>query len=210
MTDASSLTPEASLQRLREGNARFVRGAHDRAHLGWNPGIADGQRPFAAVLGCSDSRAPAELVFDQGLGSLFVVRVAGNVVAPSGIGSIEFTLGLGTRLVVVMGHTQCGAVAATVQSLEQGEAPESKNLRSITDRIRPHIEAVVRLATEQHIERRVLLREAVRANIRASADQLRHGSSILEAACNTGQLVVVGAEYELETGRVDFFDLPQR
>ncbi len=208
---SSSLLPQPSakecLERLREGNARFVQGTHHRTLLGWNPGIIDGQRPLAVVLGCSDSRAPAELVFDQGLGDLFVIRVAGNVVAPSGIGSVEFAVSqFGTPLVVVMGHTRCGAVSATVQALEEGDSPESKNLRSITDRISPHIQPLVRLAQKVGSDRQLLLREAVRANILASTDQLRHGSAVLERLVCSGELMVVGAEYELETGRVDFFD----
>ena len=204
-------TAEECLRRLREGNVRFVQGAHDRAPLGWHPGIVAGQRPFAVVLGCSDSRAPAELVFDQGLGDLFVIRVAGNVVAPSGIGSVEFAVAaFGTPLVVVMGHTLCGAVSATVQALEQGDSPESKNLRSITDRIAPHVESLVRLAQRVPTERSVLLREAGRANILASTAQLRHGSPLLEALVVRGDLLVVAAEYELETGRVDFLDVARR
>jgi carbonic anhydrase len=207
MADLRIPSPAECLQLLREGNERFVRGAPDRTQLGWHPGIVDGQRPFAAVLGCSDSRAPAELVFDQGLGSLFVVRVAGNVVAPSGVGSVEFAVSrFATPLVLVMGHTGCGAIDATLASLENGEAPESKNIRAITERIRPHIEGVFRLAREQKLPRQVLLREATRANILASADQLRHGSAILEGLVSSGRVAVVGAEYELESGRVDFFE----
>ena len=153
----------------------------------------------------------AELEFDQGLGDLFVIRVAGNVVAPSGIGSVEFAVSrFGTPLVVVMGHTLCGAVAATVQALEDGDSPESKNLRSITDRIAPHVESLVRLARRQPTERSVLLREAGRANILASTAQLRHGSPLLERMVATGELLVVGAEYELETGRVEFLDVLRR
>jgi carbonic anhydrase len=202
---------EECLRRLREGNQRFVQGAHDRAPLGWHAGIVEGQRPFAVVLGCSDSRAPAELVFDQGLGDLFVIRVAGNVVAPSGIGSVEFAVSrFGTPLVVVMGHTLCGAVAATVQALEQGDSPESKNLRSITDRIAPHVEGLVRLAQRQSTDRNVLLREAGRANTLASTAQLRHGSPLLERLVTSGELLVVAAEYELETGRVELLDVTRR
>jgi len=176
-------TAEESLRRLRDGNARFVQGAH----------------------------APAELVFDQGLGDLFVIRVAGNVVAPSGIGSVEFAVSrFGTPLVVVMGHTLCGAVAATVQALEQGETPDSRNLRSITDRIAPHVEGLVRLAQRQSTDRAVLLREAGRSNILASTAQLRHGSPLLEKMVASAELLVVAAEYELETGRVEFFDVDRR
>ncbi len=201
--------PSASqcLARLREGNARFVEGGKDRAPVRWHPGIVEGQRPFAVILGCSDSRAPAELLFDQGLGDLFVIRVAGNVVAPSGIGSVEFAVAqFGTPLVVVMGHTRCGAVGATVDALVQGDSPASKNLRSITDRITPHVEGLVRMAERQGTDRAILMREAVRANILAATDQLRHGSKLLETLVAEGRLLVVAAEYELESGRVDFFE----
>lgn len=204
------LSADESLQRLREGNARFVAGTQNTV-LGWHPGIVEGQRPFAAILGCSDSRAPAELVFDQGLGDLFVIRVAGNVVAPSGIGSVEFAVSsFGTPLVVVMGHTRCGAVGATLDALERGDTPESKNLRSITDRIAPHIQGLVRMANKGNADRQVLLREAVRANILASVDGLRHGSSLLEDLVRSGKVVIVGAEYELESGTVDFFEVGRR
>jgi carbonic anhydrase len=201
-------SPEECLQRLRAGNSRFVQGAYDRALLGWHPGIVEGQRPFAVVLGCSDSRAPAELVFDQGLGDLFVIRVAGNVIAPSGVGSVEFAVSqFGTPLVVVMGHSRCGAVAATVQVLEQPDSLQSKNVRSITDRIAPHIESLVRLAQKQGADRQTLIREAERANILASAAQLRHGSALLEPLVSSGRVWVVGAEYKLETGQVEFLDV---
>jgi carbonic anhydrase len=206
--DVSQPSAEKCLQRLREGNLRFMQGNHHRTILGWHPGIVEGQRPFAVIMGCSDSRAPAELVFDQGLGDLFVIRVAGPVVAPSGIGSVEFAVSqFGIPLVVVMGHTRCGAVGATLHVLQQNDSPQSKNLRSITDRIGPHIQSLVRLAEKQKTDPQVLLREAVRANILACTDQLRHGSTILEQLIGAQKLMVVGAEYELESGSVDFFDI---
>jgi len=162
----------------------------------------EAQRPFAIVLGCSDSRTPVEILFDEGFGDLFVVRIAGRIVAPSVVGSIEFAASqFGSRLVVVMGHTRCGAIAATVKALETGQGPESKNVRSITDRIAPHIASLVRPD-----DREGTLREAMRANVRASADHLRHGSRVLEELVVAGHFAVVGAEYELETGAVQFFD----
>jgi carbonic anhydrase len=161
---------------------------------------ATSQRPFAIVLGCSDSRTPVEILFDQGFGDLFVIRIAGNIVAPSVVGSIEFAAsGFGSRLIVVMGHTQCGAVTATVRAIETGRGPESKNLRSITDRIAPHVEELVRPGVD-------CVHEAIRANVRASADHLRHGSQILEELVMAGRVVVVGAEYDLSNGAVTFFD----
>lgn len=201
--DPASPTPQDSLARLVEGNRRFREATGTVSARAFDPRLAAGaQRPFAIVLGCSDSRTPVELLFDQGLGDLFVVRVAGNIVAPSLVGSVEFAASqFGTRLVVVMGHTHCGAVTATVKAIQSGLGPESKNIRSITDRIAPHVEALVRGGAPD-----TLLRDAVVANIRASAAHLRHGSPLLDQLVTAGRVAVVGALYELETGRVDFFD----
>jgi len=160
---------------------------------------------MAIILGCSDSRVPAEIVFDQGLGDLFVIRVAGNIVAPSQIGSIEYAAEVtGARLVVVMGHSGCGAITATIDQLARDEEHRSRNLNSIVDRIRPSVETL--LETGIAHDRDALIRYAVRANIRASVDHLRHGSQILEKLIQEDELVVVGAEYSLESGIVDFFD----
>jgi carbonic anhydrase len=167
--------------------------------------LAAGQAPFAIVLGCSDSRVPAEMIFDQGLGDLFVIRVAGNIVAPSQIGSVEFAAErFGTRLVVVLGHTRCGAVEATVDELRRPTERQSRNLASIVSRIRPAVEEL--LATDVARDPETLLRHAARANVRAAANALRHGSDIIERLIERDGLVVVGAEYALETGVVDFFD----
>src|SRR5438128_7375365 len=171
--------PEA-LARLREGNRRFVAGVDDpNAALRQTHRLALTQEPFAIVLGCSDSRVPAELVFGQGFGDLFVIRVAGNIVAPSQVGSVEFAAArFGTRLAVVLGHTQCGAIAATLEELRQPASHQSPNLRSIVDRIRPAVEPL--LATAVGLRPEALLAHAVRANVRAAADHLRHGSGVLE------------------------------
>lgn len=199
---------DAALERLREGNHRFVAGATNGAgHLDprRRAELADGQAPFAIVLGCSDSRVPAELVFDQGLGDLFVIRVAGNIVAPSQIGSVEFAASrFGTRLVVVLGHSQCGAVSATLEELNQPSAHRSPGLQSIVDRIRSSVEDL--LETNLRHDPPALIRAATRANVRASANQLRHGSQILETLIRAASLRVIGAEYSVETGLVDFFD----
>ena len=170
--------------------------------------LAAGQEPFAVILGCSDSRVPAEIVFDQGLGDLFVIRVAGNIVAASQVGSVEFAAArFGTRLVVVLGHSQCGAILATLEELQQPTDHQSRNLRSIVDRVRPSVEAL--LATALRHDPDALVRQAVRANISASANHLRHGSEVLEQLIQNNGLRVVGAEYSLETGVVDFFDSVQ-
>src|SRR5689334_8371032 len=198
--DPSSPTPAESLFRLSQGNARFRDKNARPSARPWSATMAaESQRPFAIVLGCSDSRTPVEILFDVGFGELFVVRIAGNIVAPSGVGSIEFAASqFGTRLVVVMGHTRCGAVHATVRALQTGLGPESKNIRSITDRIGPHVAGLVH--PDADIE--AIVREAIRANVRASVDHLRHGSRLLEDLVLSGRLAVVGAEYELETGAV--------
>ena len=167
--------------------------------------LATGQEPFAIVLGCSDSRVPAEIVFDQGLGDLFVIRVAGNIVASSQVGSVEFAAErFGTPLVVVLGHSQCGAVLATLEELTRPREAQSRNLRSIVDRVRPSVEAL--LATELRNDPDALVRQAVRANVRVSANQLRHGSELLEQLIQRNGLRVVGAEYSLGSGVVEFFD----
>jgi carbonic anhydrase len=197
-----------ALIRLREGNRRFV--AHESIASplltpAQRMALTNGQEPFAIVLGCSDSRVPAELVFDQGFGDLFVIRVAGNIVAPSQVGSVEFAAArFGTRLVVVMGHSQCGAVTAAVEEVLGRATNESRNLRSIVDRVRPSVETVVAAHANRDID--TLISEAVRANVRASADQLRHGSQLLEGLIQRDGLRVVGAEYSLDSGVVTFFD----
>jgi carbonic anhydrase len=197
-----------ALQRLRAGNDRFVADVQGRdtpARGARRAELAAGQEPFAIVLGCSDSRVPAEIVFDQGLGDLFVIRVAGNIVASSQVGSVEFAAArFGTRLVVVLGHSRCSAIVATLEELQQPTENQSRHLRSIVDRVRPSVEAL--LATDLRHDRDALVRQAVRANIRGSADHLRHGSEVLEQLIERDGLVVVGAEYSLETGVVDFFD----
>jgi carbonic anhydrase len=197
-----------ALERLREGNRRYVSSSRDGAALTGQARrreLVDGQEPFAVVLGCSDSRAPVEIVFDQGLGDLFVIRVAGNIVAPSQIGSIEFAAErFGTRLVVVLGHTRCGAVQATLEELRRPTEQQSRNLRSIVDRIRPSVEGL--LATPPGQDPQAFARQAVRANVRMSVNALRHGSEILEHLVRNDKLLIVGAEYSLETGVVEFFD----
>ncbi len=206
------LSGAEALARLREGNRRSVAGVDDpnaalrQTHrLALAQGQGRGQEPFAIVLGCSDSRVPAELVFGQGFGDLFVIRVAGNIVAPSQVGSVEFAAGrFGTRLAVVLGHTQCGAIAATLEELRQPTPHQSPNLRSIVDRIRPSVEPL--LATPLAQDAEAFVAHAVRANIRAAADHLRHGSAVLERLVADDGLLIVGAEYCLETGVVDFFD----
>ena len=203
------ISAQQALERLRDGNRRFVSNvrSHDSlASEARRAEVADGQQPFAIILGCSDSRVPAEIIFDQGLGDLFVIRVAGNIVAPSQVGSIEFAAErYGTRLVVVLGHSQCGAVLATVDELKRPSVNQSRNLRSIVDRVRPAVEPLLRSGLYSDPD--ALVRDAVRANVRISAGHLRHGSEILEQLILKDALAVVGAEYSLDTGFVDFFDV---
>lgn len=202
------ISAHEALERLREGNLKFALGerSHDTLLNQPRPAeLAREQRPFAIILGCSDSRVPAEIVFNQGLGDLFVIRVAGNIVAPSQVGSVEFAAArYGTKLAVVLGHSQCGAVLATLEELRQPTANQSPNLRSIIDRVRPSVESLQK--ADLQLDRDELVRRAVRANINASVDHLRHGSEILEQQIQNEGLRVVGAEYCLETGVVEFFD----
>lgn len=202
------ITALEALQRLREGNRRFA--SSEDTHLFTGKArraeLASGQAPFAVILGCADSRVPVEIVFDQGLGELFVIRVAGNIVSPSQVGSVEFAAErFGTRLVVVLGHSHCGAITATIESLLQ-RSPQSgtHNVNFIVDRVRPAVEPL--LATNLRDDYEALVHHAVRANIRASASHLRHGSPLIEQLSQRHGLLVVGAEYSLETGLVDFFD----
>src|ERR1700723_3907292 len=206
------ISAREALALLQEGNRRFVSDISNRDAIASRARRLErtaSQGPFATILGCSDSRVPVEIVFDQGLGDLFVIRVAGNIVAPSLIGSVEFAAEqFGTHLVVVLGHTQCGAIETTLQQLRRPVENQSRNLHSIVDLIRPSVEGL--LATELRYDHRALGQAAVRANIRASVRHLRHGSDIIEQLIQKAGLMVVGAEYSLETGVVDFFDgLPE-
>jgi carbonic anhydrase len=208
MVEKRMLTAQEALDRLKKGNQRFVSGEttlpkqlthQERAEM------AEDQNPFAIILGCSDSRVPAEMVFDQGLGDLFVIRVAGNVVAPSQVGSVEFAAErYDCAVVVVLGHSHCGAIQATIDTLMNPECPPSNNLMSIVNRVRPSVETLMQ--TELKNDLKKLSNHAVRSNVFASVNQLRHGSAVLEQLIAKGKMIVVGAEYSLETGEVIFFD----
>ncbi len=200
-------TATEALQYLRDGNRRFITGnlrTERLANLARRSELAAGQEPFAVILGCSDSRVPVEIIFDQGLGDLFVIRVAGNIIAPSLIGSVEFAAAkFGTRLVVVLGHSNCGAINATLDELQQPAPNPSRNLLSIVDRVRPSVEKV--FAESAGLPRAELVRRAVRANIESSVKQLRLGSDLIVNLIRNDGLLVVGAEYSLESGQVEFF-----
>ena len=201
-----------ALNRLREGNRRYALDLTENESVSGRMKryeLADGQQPFAIILGCSDSRVPVELIFDQGLGDLFVIRVAGNIVAPSQIGSVEFAASqFGTQLVVVLGHSKCGAIQATLDEIRRPTENQSKNLKSIVNRIGPALGDLVNEHSPDPTDE--VFEQAVRANIRSSVDHLSHGSEIIEAMQKDGELLVVGAEYNLKTGRVEFFDLTER
>ncbi|KHF24905.1 carbonic anhydrase [Solemya velum gill symbiont] len=202
------ISAQQALQRLQEGNRRFVSGTgHGEELFDTNrrDQLVSGQEPFAIILGCSDSRVPAEIVFDQGLGDLFVIRVAGNIVAPSQVGSVEFAAEqFKTPLVVVMGHTHCGAIRATIDELHRPVGERSKNIQAIVDRIRPSIESLV--STPLWEDQEEFVKHATRANVRASVNQLRHGSALLEKLTEEQGLVITGAEYDIQSGEIDFFE----
>jgi carbonic anhydrase len=197
-----NLSASAALERLIEGNKRYIQNVRSvDAMLSHNRRDLQIQRPFAIILGCSDSRAPAEVVFDQGLGDLFIIRVGGNIVAPSQVGSVEFAAErFGTRLVVVMGHTSCGVIDAAIEAVEKKAGPASRNMMSIVDRVRPSVETL--MATDLARDPVRLRREAMRANVRFSVNHLRHSSEIIERLADRGGLQVVGAELDLSTGEV--------
>ena len=203
-------TAEQALEMLKQGNARFVENVQNpQSTLLASNALTHVHEPFAIILGCSDARVPAEIVFDQGLGDLFVIRVAGNVVAPSQIGSVEFaTEKFGTKLVVVLGHSHCGAVTACVETLINPDQQFSPNLRSIVDRIRPSVYNLheIYTANGQDIDAQELINRGIKANVRMSVTQLKHGSRILEDAVNNGSLIIVGAVYDLDTGKVTFIE----
>jgi carbonic anhydrase len=200
------ISAKEGLQRLKDGNRRFVNNTpQSNAYSSRLDELARSQAPFAIILGCSDSRVPAEIVFDQGLGDLFVIRVAGNIVAPSQVGSVEFAAArFNTKLVVVLGHSRCGAILSTIEELHRPTENQSPNLKSIVDRVRPSVEPLIEIGHVSYESS--LVERAVRANINASVDHLRHGSKLLEDLILSKELVVVGAEYSLETGVVEFFE----
>ena len=203
-------TAEQALEMLKQGNARFVENVQNpQSTLLASNALTHVHEPFAIILGCSDARVPAEIVFDQGLGDLFVIRVAGNVVAPSQIGSVEFAAEkFGTKLVVVLGHSHCGAVTACVETLINPDQQFSPNLRSIVDRIRPSVYNLheIYTANGQDIDEQELINRGIKANVRMSVTQLKHGSRILEDAVNNSSLIIVGAVYDLDTGKVTFIE----
>jgi carbonic anhydrase len=202
------LTAQEALERLKQGNERFVNGKSsipDLVSQEHRELLTTDQNPFAIILGCSDSRVPAEIVFDQGLGDLFVIRVAGNIVAPSQVGSVEFAAErYDCAVVVVLGHSHCGAIQATIDTLMNPDSPPSSNLMSIVNRVRPSVEILMQ--TELKHDLCKLSEHAVRSNVFASVNQLRHGSAVLESLIAKGKMIVVGAEYSLQTGKVNFFD----
>jgi carbonic anhydrase len=202
------ITAGKALKRLKEGNKRFVSGVRSIETIVkqiQRAEFVEGQAPFAIILGCSDSRVPAEIIFDQGLGDLFVIRVAGNIVAPSQVGSVEFAVErFGTPLVVVLGHSMCGAVMATIDELENPSKDKSTNVLSIVNRIRPTVEPLFDTELRNYPEK--LLESSIHANILAAANHLMHGSQMLENLVQQGNLKIVGAEYSLETGKVNFFE----
>ena len=208
--DTRPKTGQEALELLKQGNIRYVDSlTNTDPCMQRRPELVKDQDPLAIILGCSDARVPVEIVFDQGLGDLFVIRVAGNVVAPSQIGSVEFAAEkFNTKLVVVLGHSHCGAVTACVEALINPEQNYSPNLQSIVDRIRPSVYNLHELAPAngQDVDAEELVDRSISANVRMSVSQLKHGSRALEDLTNSGQLLIVGAEYNLETGKVRFLD----
>lgn len=196
------------IEDFKAGNQRFLAGTSLHSSQSSLMKLKEyarvGQSPKAVVLCCSDSRAPVELIFDQDLGDVFVIRVAGNIVAPSLVGSVEFAaITFGTPVVLVMGHTLCGAVTTTLRHIQTKEVLSSEGLNDIVSRIKPHIHTIAKIkdiSDEEKVSR------AVEANVRASVGQLAHSSRIIEEMVTLGQLVILGAVMDLATGVVTFLD----
>jgi carbonic anhydrase len=201
------MNAQQALQQLKEGNKRYIAAAENEcfsAKIRKHQAVLE-QQPFAIILGCSDSRVPAEIVFDQGLGDLFVIRVAGNIVAPSQIGSVEFACQqFGTELVVVLGHSRCGAIKATVETLLGDADQMSANLAAIVDRVTPAVWPIVSKHDESNIDE--LMSKATQANVEQSVNMLQMRSRILRNLVKEKKLTIVGAECSIETGEVDFFE----
>jgi carbonic anhydrase len=188
------------VQKLAEGNQRYVAGQpiHPRQDEARRTEVAAGQKPFAVVVGCSDSRTAPEILFDQGLGDLFVTRLAGNVVDDAALGSIEFAVAkLGARVVVVLGHEKCGAVIAAVDAVNKGSVPPA-HLASFVDAIKPAVESVKNQPGDQ-------VDNAVRANVKLIVEKLKASSPVLAPLVQSGELQIVGARYDLDNGKVEFF-----
>lgn len=193
----SAETPDAALARLMEGNARYVSGQLKERDFSANRAArAQGQAPFAAILGCADSRVAPELAFDQAPGELFIVRVAGNFVTPEGLGSLEFGAAvLGTKVIMVLGHTSCGAVNATVDALQKGNTLPG-HIAGLVTAMKPGIEPIMK-TTGPDLQQR-----AVVANVQANVRRLQTEKPILSEMVAAGKLRIVGAYYDLPTGKV--------
>jgi carbonic anhydrase len=207
------MTPEQAISRLKEGNLRFISGTRSIeplfSHLKLRELAVNGQKPFAIVLTCSDSRCPAEMIFDQGLGDLFVIRVAGNVVAPSLLASIEFAAAnFGSAVVLVLGHTQCGAVTDTVQHARDPLTPLlSPHLEELVGRIRPAVETALRTVPLEHVD---LLSHSIHENVRRSMRLIETQSTIVLDLVRKGSLSIQGAILDLSTGKVEFMSQSQK
>ena len=195
------------IQKLIDGNQRFINGTttnNQSKNIEKRLELINYQKPYAIILCCSDSRVPAEFIFDVDLGDLFVIRIAGNIVAPSIVGSIEYAITkFQVKIIIVMGHTNCGAVIATVEKcLNNSLSNNSNSIKDIVDRIYPSIVEIVK-SDELKMDSKILM--SVRTNIHASVNQLKHASRILENKCLNNDLLIFGALYNLENGLVDFF-----
>lgn len=201
------MNAKQALAKLKKGNERFSDAAAKSGSLTRTivrDDMHGEQKPFAVILGCSDSRVPVELIFDQSIGDLFVVRVAGNIAASSQIASVEFACQkFGTGLVIVLGHTQCGAITATLSSLNDGFDGLSPNLEAIVKHIQVAIEPMLKTRPCDDNE---LIESARRKNIEQSVSDLHENSLVIRGLVASGQVTIVGAEYELESGKVHFFE----
>ncbi len=201
--DTANLTPDQALAKLADGNARFVEMSHNDTNntAARMVAVSKGQKPFVGILACVDSRVPPELVFDRGLGDVFDARIAGAIPDPAAIGSLEFGVEeFGVPLLVVLGHTKCGAVTAAVKASRSGQSAAPGLIGAVVDPILPAVKAV----EAQGITGDAVINAAAKEVVRRSADAL-HTSPVLAERISAGKLRIAGAFYDLDTGKVDFF-----
>lgn len=193
----SSLTPAAVLEMLKEGNKRFLaKSLSPRDHHQQVKETSTGQFPMAVVLSCIDSRVPVEIVFDKGIGDIFSARVAGNVVNEDMLGSMEYSCKVaGSKVVMVLGHTKCGAVTAACKHVELG------NITALLSKIKPAVDKLVKPDVELTAE---VIEDVVVLNVKNAMEQIREESSILKEMEDNGEIVIVGAVYDVATGEVNY------
>ena len=196
------ITPTEAIQLLKKGNERFVNNLKmNRNLLQQVNETSDGQHPFAVILSCIDSRTSAELIFDQGLGDVFSVRIAGNIQNPDILGSMEFSCKVaGAKVVVVLGHTKCGAVKGACDHVKMG------NLTTLLEKLKPAVDGETSVTSDRNASNADFVEKVASLNVRITKRQILKNSPILKEMIEKGEIALVGGMYDVETGIVDFYD----